>query len=312
MPTPPEARECPHSGKPHRHGTRAAYVADRCRCEPCRAANSRDEHERRRAIAYGRWRPYVDAGPARAHLEQLRARGIGLNQIARLAGVAPSTLTRLAARTSGNGASTTGLIRAEPARRILAVPIPVDANTHAPGSLVDATGSRRRLQALVAIGWTQADLARHLQRRPSNLRQTLHSQLVTAATAADVRDLYDRLWNHPPDQSTPRGRRNSHAAREQARRNGWLAPLAWDDIDLDREPAAESPQHRTPDDVDDLDIDILIDRLTTGTAVTLSSAERDVVVARLTDQGHSLHQIAALLGVAPRTVSRRRRANRAA
>ena len=312
MPTPPEARDCPHSGKPHRHGTRAAYVADRCRCEPCRAANSADEHQRRRAIAYGRWRPYVDAGPARAHLQQLRACGIGLNQIARLAGVAPSTLTRLAARTSGNGASTTGLIRAEPARRILAVPITVDGITHAQGSLVDATGSRRRLQALVAVGWTQADLARHLQRSPSNLRQTLRTQLVTAATAADVRDLYNQLWNHPPDQSNPQKRRETNAARDYARRHGWLAPMAWDDIDRDPEPAALSAQHRTPDDVDDLDIDIDIDRLMTGKAVTLSSAERDVVVARLTDQGHSLHQIAALLGVAPRTVSRRRRAKRAA
>ena len=312
MPTPPRIRDCRHHGQPHRHGTRAAYVADRCRCEPCRAANRGDEHERRRAIAYGRWQPYVDAEPARAHLQRLRARGIGLNQIAHLAGVAPSTLTRLAARNTTNGASTTGLIRAEPARRILAVPVPDCHSDHAPGSLVDATGSRRRLQALVAIGWTQTDVARHLQRSPSNLRQTLRSQLVTAATAAQVRDLYDRLWNQPPDQSTPRGRRNAHAAREYARRHGWLAPLAWDDIDRDPEPAAESAHHQTPADVDDLDIDILIDRLTTGTTVTLSNAERDIVVQRLTERGRSLQQIAALLGVAARTVSRRRRATRAA
>ena len=84
--------------------------------------------------------------------------------------------------------------------------------------------------------------------------------------------------------------------------------MTWDDIDLDLEPAAESLRHRTSDDVDDLDIEILIDRITTGKAVTLSNAERDVMVQQLTARGHSLHQIAVLLGVAPRTVSRRRRA----
>ena len=32
-------RDCEHPGHPHRHGTRVAYVIDRCRCEPCTAAN---------------------------------------------------------------------------------------------------------------------------------------------------------------------------------------------------------------------------------------------------------------------------------
>lgn len=44
------ARECEHPGHPHRHGTRVAYVLDRCRCEPCTAANRDDLVERWDAI----------------------------------------------------------------------------------------------------------------------------------------------------------------------------------------------------------------------------------------------------------------------
>jgi hypothetical protein len=33
-------RNCAHHGQPHRHGTRVAYVKDRCRCPACTAANT--------------------------------------------------------------------------------------------------------------------------------------------------------------------------------------------------------------------------------------------------------------------------------
>jgi hypothetical protein len=68
-----------------RHGQRATYIVDGCRCLPCRAANSAYGTRRVRQRAYGRV-AYVDAAPARAHLEFPRAAGMGHRTIAKRAG----------------------------------------------------------------------------------------------------------------------------------------------------------------------------------------------------------------------------------
>lgn len=47
-------RDCEHPGTPHLHGTRRAYVSDRCGCTRCRAANRATDQRRTAAIAHGR------------------------------------------------------------------------------------------------------------------------------------------------------------------------------------------------------------------------------------------------------------------
>ena len=59
-------RECTHPQACHQHGTRAAYVRDRCRCTDCTAANTAASRTATRERIYGR-QPYVDAGPVREH-----------------------------------------------------------------------------------------------------------------------------------------------------------------------------------------------------------------------------------------------------
>jgi hypothetical protein len=88
-------RDCQHPGRPHRHATRTAYVKDQCRCAECRAANSAASRTAYRARVLGRWAPFVDAAPARAHIETLRDAGIGVDQIARLAGLPSSHIREL-------------------------------------------------------------------------------------------------------------------------------------------------------------------------------------------------------------------------
>ncbi len=98
----------------------------------------------------------------------------------------------------------------------------------------DPTGTRRRLQALTALGWTNAAIAavtgicpRHL----ATLRNT--HRPINRATAAKVAAGYDRLsMKLPPD--TPATRRN----RTDAAHRGWLPPLCWDDAEID-DPAAK-------------------------------------------------------------------------
>jgi hypothetical protein len=71
--------------------------------------------------------------------------------------------------------------------------------------LVDATGTRRRLQALVAIGWHRTELARRLHLGPSQFKALLRRRCrVAAEAAAAVEALYDRIWDQRP-RGSPRG-----------------------------------------------------------------------------------------------------------
>ena len=67
-----------------------------------------------------------------------------------------------------------------------------------PVFLLDACGTRRRLQALVAIGYPKAQLARRLRLGPVQFKTLLRRDKVTAATARAVQALYDDLWDQPP------------------------------------------------------------------------------------------------------------------
>jgi len=95
-------RECPHPQARHRHGTRAAYVKDRCPCTDCTAANTAASRSVTRERIYGRWQPYVDAGPVRKHIAALRAAGIGVERIAQLAGLSVSHIRELAQHGRGD------------------------------------------------------------------------------------------------------------------------------------------------------------------------------------------------------------------
>jgi DNA-binding CsgD family transcriptional regulator len=215
--------------------TRAAYTADRCRCRPCTEANRRAEADRVKAVAYGRWHPYVDAAAARRHVQQLMAARIGLRRVADLSGVPHGSLTKLLHGDPRTGRPPSRRIRPATEAALLAV-TPTVGNV-APGTVIDATGTRRRLQALLTRGWPQAHLAHLLGRRRSNVGRLLQARTVTGRTERDVRALYDRIWHTPPPQRTARERAAADQARALAARHGWQPPLAWDDIDTDPDPA---------------------------------------------------------------------------
>ncbi|SFF61759.1 helix-turn-helix domain-containing protein [Blastococcus tunisiensis] len=293
-------RDCTHPRARHVHGTRVAYVKDRCRCADCTAANTAAGRAVHRAQTFGRWRPFVDAAPVREHLRALRAAGIGVEQIAMLAGLSTSHVRELA-DPGRDGNPGIRRVRPETAHQVLRVR--VDKANRAPRSHVVATGTRRRLRALIAVGWSQDELAARLGRSSAGLRRTMLSDAVTAQTAQDVSALYEQLWNLRPPQSTDDQRAAADAARAFAAERGWLPPLAWDDIDTD-------PQHHAdPVDTDgDLD-EIAIERALAGDGIRLehlTPAEQDEVVRRLTERGKSIRDIAQQLATTKRTISRRR------
>src|SRR4051812_35764236 len=140
MATVPPSGSQPAGGCSFRgHGTRATYLAESCRCALCRLANRTYAPTRTRAIAMGRWGPYVDAEQAVHHLDLLRKHGYGIDTIAALSGVARSTVRRLL-RDVGTDASRPRRIRPVIAQRLLAVDYG-DTNVAA-RTLVDAAPTR--------------------------------------------------------------------------------------------------------------------------------------------------------------------------
>lgn len=211
------------------HG-RVKYVVEKCRCDVCRADSTAYENNRARQLAYGRWQPYVDAEPVRAHVRQLQAGGLGSKHLAVVSGVPHGAISKLIYGDYG-GSPPSKRIRAATAAKLLAVTATLD-NLGATVK-VDATGTRRRLQALVAIGWSQSKLAARLGMQPGNFGKTLKSEKVNAATARAVRDLYDELWQTLPPREEHRDKIAFNRARNHAKRHGWAPPLAWDDDTID-------------------------------------------------------------------------------
>jgi hypothetical protein len=294
-------RDCTHERSPHRHGTRVAYVKDRCRCPDCTAANTAASRNRYRQQAVGRWQPFTDAGEVREHVTALREAGIGVERIAQLTGLSLSHIRTLASARP-DGSPTAGRVRPDTADRILAIQVGPDARARR--SHVPALGTRRRLQALARLGWSLPLLAEQLGRRPTNLRRSMAGDTVTADTARTVAALYARLESTGPPELSMQQRAAAFAARREAKAQGWLPPLTWDDIDTDPAPPP------TPPAATELDIDeVAVERALAGDGVTydkLTRAEQRIVVARLTGRGRSIRDIAAQLSTTKRTVSRRR------
>lgn len=220
----------------------ARYKLDGCRCYPCAAEVSAYNERRNREIAYGTWQPFLDAETVRQHLLRLRECGIGTRRVAVLANVNRSLVTNIL---YGKPGKEPGLrVRTQNALRILAIEPTID--NVAPSTPIGSTGSHRRIQALVVIGWSQAKLAGRLGITPTNFSTMMRAGQVTAATAAKVRALYNELWDQAPPEQTHRDKIAAARARNAARASGWAPPMAWDDdlIDLPDAELAEELKRR--------------------------------------------------------------------
>lgn len=143
------------------HGTYVRYVIDRCRCEPCRAANRAYERGRRSRIEP----PYVDAAPARAHVQWLQAQGIGAKRIAERSGVPHGSISKLLHGDRARGMAPSKRIRPTTAEKLLAV-TPADI---ADGARVADLQARETLAMLVAAGMPKTQIAERLGVHISNL-----------------------------------------------------------------------------------------------------------------------------------------------
>lgn len=235
-------KPCAHPIADHQHGTYAAYTLDSCRCVPCAAARSKHDAARGRAKAYGR-EPLVPAEPVRAHVAALKAAGLGKRSIAEKAGVSVTALEKLL-----NGATRDGR-RLPPSRRmtravadaILAVPLP-DLTAYAGAARIDATGTRRRLRALAALGWTVQRIAddHDLERQALDavMRGRAH---VSARVARAVALAYEQIGDRRPTAADRHQQTGITRTLNLARAAGWAPPAMWDPEAID-DPEASEPE----------------------------------------------------------------------
>ena len=116
------------------------------------------------------------------------------------------------------------------------------AYTHVP-----AIGTRRRLQALMWLGYSPAAMGRHLGLDHSIVWRWARNENVTRITAARVRRMFDELSTQPLDPQTKAEKISVNKMRAQARRNGWHSPDAWWDVDID-DPDAAPDTASVPDE----------------------------------------------------------------
>lgn len=217
--------------RPHGY---ARYRLDGCRCYTCGYARSQYDENRAKAITAGTWQPYVDAAPVRDHIRTLQDCGMGLRTIAAVAGVDRKRLIAILAGRSERGTGPQQKVRPELSAAVLAVE-PTLENL-APNTLINPTGTRRRVQALGSSGWPQARLAGRLGMTPGNFSTMLQREHVLVRRALAVRALYDDLWNADPRDHGVDTQAYSRALNH-AKANGWAPVGAWDDDTID-DPAA--------------------------------------------------------------------------
>jgi lambda repressor-like predicted transcriptional regulator len=232
-------------------------------------------------VAHGRHR-LIDAHRVRLHLATLTGCGWSLRAIAGAAGTSPSVVARLADGRQGKVTRpmADALLAVDP----MTVPSVPSKQTTEP--FVSKVGTVRRIQALMAIGWTHEAMGDHLGEDKHWTANKLHAQgrWVTRTVHDRVAVMYRELCARPgPSERT----------RARAAARGYLPPVAWDDIDHDTAPD-------TGDDelVDDgMDEIAILRRMAGDKTVRLSKAEKAEVAARLRRDGMSDARIEQVTGI---------------
>ncbi|MET9073921.1 hypothetical protein ABZX95_17475 [Streptomyces sp. NPDC004232] len=177
----------------------------------------------------------VPVAPVAAHVRSLLDAGMGWNRITRAAHCSSCTISRIL-----NGQE---LIRRSAAERILAVKY-----RPAPGRQVEATGTRRRIQALMTIGHTILGIATESGVDYSVINDILGGcHNVRGMTFDRIAATYDWLSQQPPTDVRPSA---VTVSRNRAAREGWRDPQWWEDYghidnpDFDPAKADQEPNFR--------------------------------------------------------------------
>ena len=209
--------------QPPNHDKLTCYTDYRCRLPECVDRYRAWDRNRRRAKANGAPDRYIDAEPVRQHLLGLYADGIDIDAIAAAAGLSYLAVRSFTQHEYGNRRPRRRRCTPATAAKILAV----TADSIITGR-VDATGTHRRLQALVAIGWPLERIALHAQLSVKNMSQLLQRNHVYASTARNVAAAYELLRNEKPARHGVE-RRVITRTKNRAAAQRWAPPAYWAD-----------------------------------------------------------------------------------
>jgi hypothetical protein len=201
-------REAPH----HNNSVCVKWYA-------CQLPDCRDRfNARRRALRAGTIQParvLVDAEPVRQHIADLQEAGLSITCIARLAGVAHTTVGNFLRPRPSNRRGRQRNTTPETAAKILAV------------RPLTTVGTMRRIQALTAIGWPARKVAARAGVSARWIGDLRPEAVILISYAEKIVATYDELRHLKPENN---GVHAGHAnrARQRAKDNRWPDPKYWD------------------------------------------------------------------------------------
>lgn len=162
-------------------GNRSRYLNGRCRCAPCKAANSAYVRERRAR------NPHPNAlvldKAAKRHLRKLRRQGVGLDSIQDVTGLGRTTISDIR-----NGA------RSKITRTTERLILSVTKDAYAGGARIPARKTIYMVKRLVREGFTEERLSVRLGLERSTIpRLVKRNTLVEGVTQMKVERFYNRL-----------------------------------------------------------------------------------------------------------------------
>lgn len=150
---------------------------------------------------------------------------------------------------------------------------------------VPSLGTKRRIQSLVALGWSLSELSRR-----AGWTRSLAALILTREgplhqkTVRQCADLYEQLSNELPPHATKEDRINYTRARNLAARNGWLPPIWWDNLD---DPNEQPATH----DIDSPD-PVVVQRILAGDwRLRATAAERREVIYKWPGSDYQLEEL---------------------
>lgn len=166
----------------------------------------------------------ADPALVRRHIRDLMAAGTSWRAVADLAEVPRSQVHRILYRNPTT-------IETDVANRILAVEARPSRPLHAADAKTDATGTRRRIQALHHDGYDADHIASAIGETPQKIRTWLCCARIDARHAQAVTDLFTS-WSGIPAEGNGIDPETARRARALARKRRWAQAGAWcDDID---------------------------------------------------------------------------------
>ena len=225
----------------------------------------------------------IPAHLVKAHVDRLRAAGMTIPSIAAQAGIAKNTVDNIAhdRRSFTTRATATAIAQLVPANQT--------------PDRIPAWRVQRRLQALYALGWTVAEIARHTDWMDRNVNALMYPRWRRRETVDYATfTTFDRVFRDLCMKIPPRSAGSVVAVRRAAER-GWVVPLGWDDIDRDVRPP------RVPRDSGKEIDEAIVLRVVNGEPRPrqLTHAEAAEAVRRLVSLGYSTTTIERVYGFRP-------------